>query len=156
MNAVNSIADYTPKSFPEVTEETQGSVAWLSTQNFGSVQFSEVDTLFALFQKAKLISQGIDEQTLKKAVVEAVRLMSSGLFPDFQKPAISVDEYGEFSFSIENSSGYLDIGVCGHGELSYHVRNDVNPDFTVFGDCDWNDTSVPDELVEGTVNLLKR
>lgn len=88
----------------------------------------------------------IDISRLNKAFVEAVRLVMSGLFDKEIFPNISVDPYAEFTFSHESSSGYIDIGVRGAGELSYHVRNDVDPQKSKFDDWNWENYIMPQSL----------
>lgn len=88
----------------------------------------------------------IDISKLNKAFVEAVHLVMSGLFGTRIFPNISVDPYAEFTFSHKSTSGYIDIGVRGAGELSYHVRNDVDPQKTKYDDWNWENYIMPQSL----------
>ena len=132
--------------FSEVGEATYGASSSESEQNSHS-GIAHVEELFSLFQSAKLFSVGVDHEQLKSALLEAVRLKSSGLFPDFIKPQVAVDECGEFMFTYKNSTGYIDIGVCGEGVISFHARNDADPEKTTYGDREWDRLSIPDELI---------
>ena len=114
----------------------------------------EASDLFQLFQAARLFCDGVSESTLRAALREAIALKGSGLFPEFIKPEVGIDECGEFSFSVRNSKGYLDIGVSGVGELSFHVRNDCDPSATEYGDMAWDGNGLPLELVESSMYLL--
>jgi hypothetical protein len=96
---------------------------------------------------------GMSVRDDEMAAVEATRILNSGIFPDFLEPHVSVDAYGEFSISLRRPGGYLDIGVCGDGELSYHVRNDFDTSKTVYGDVTWDGATLPDELVEAAIQL---
>ena len=82
----------------------------------------------------------------EQAFHEAIMLTCSQLFSTEINPDVCVDSYGEFTFSHASRAGYVDIGVRGEGELSYHVRNDINPDKTAFDDCKWNLFSLPKPL----------
>ncbi|WP_170403065.1 hypothetical protein [Ruegeria arenilitoris] len=114
-----------------------------------------VDELFALFQSAKLFGADLDLDQLKAALGEAVKLKSSGLFPEYVKPQIAVDECGEFMFTYKNAAGYVDIGVCGEGEISYHARNDNEPEKTAYGDVEWDGVSVPTELIASATTIFQ-
>lgn len=109
--------------------------------------------IFAKFQAAKAFCIDVDSEKLRFAAVEAARILSSGIFSDFLKPNVSVDTYGEFSISLRRPGGYLDIGVCGDGELSFHVRNDFDASKTVYGDVEWDGATLPDELIEAAIQL---
>jgi hypothetical protein len=123
----------------------------------GSSAYSLVpaNRLFELYQKAKMICVDVPGAVLRKAFFEALAVQSSGLFGDFYRPYIGVDECGEFSFVIKNSVGYLDIGVSGEGIISYHVRNDLDPALSVWGDDEWDGRGIPARLVESAVEILK-
>ncbi len=115
-----------------------------------TVQMAQI---FSKFQAAKAFSEGVDAYKIKMAAVEATRILNSGIFPDFLEPHVSVDAYGEFSISLRLPGGYLDIGVCGNGELSYHVRNDLDTSKTAYGDVPWDGVTLPDELIEAAIQL---
>lgn len=109
--------------------------------------------IFSKFQAAKSFCVDVEPDRLRFAAVEAARILSSGIFSDFLRPNVSVDTYGEFSISLRRPGGYLDIGVCGDGELSFHVRNDFDASKTVYGDVEWDGATLPDELIEAAIQL---
>lgn len=102
---------------------------------------------------ARQTFEELDRERLRRAYIEASILVASDLFGDKIVPGISVDPYGEFTFSHKSKAGYIDIGVRGDGELSYHVRNDIDPKKTEFDDHDWNDFAIPQPLREAMMNL---
>jgi hypothetical protein len=114
----------------------------------------EVDDLFQKYQFAKILCESAEIDRLRAAFIEATSFLNCGIFSDFQRPHVGVDEYGEFSFSIRSSRGYLDVGVCGTGEISYHIRNDLEPEKTKFGDTVWDRVSPPSDLTESAIELL--
>ena len=77
------------------------------------------------------------------AYAEALRLAMSGLFEAEFIPDVCIDEYGEFTFSHQSKAGYVDIGVRGVGELSYHVRNDIDPSQSAYDDYIWQNYDIP-------------
>lgn len=109
--------------------------------------------IFTKFQAAKAFCEGVDIDEIRRAAVEAARILNSGIFPDFLEPHVSVDAYGEFSISLSCPGGYLDIGVRGDGELSYHVRNDLDTSKTAYGDVAWDGATLPNELLEAAIQL---
>jgi hypothetical protein len=113
-----------------------GSAQVNSTES--TAQVYEISELISLYQAARIFCIDVREDQLKIAFLEATRIMNSGIFPDFVKPHVGVDQHGEFSISLKSTDGYLDIGVCGDGEISFHVRNDVNPSLTAYGDTKWD------------------
>lgn len=115
-----------------------------------TVQMAQI---FSKFQAAKAFCEGIDIDRIRMAAIETTRILNSGIFPDFLEPHVSVDVYGEFSISLRRLGGYLDIGVCGDGELSFHVRNDFDTSKTVYGDVAWDGATLPEELVEAAIQL---
>lgn len=114
----------------------------------------DLANIFSKFQAAKAFSEGADTERVRAAAVQAVRILNSGIFPDFLQPSISVDAYGEFSISLRSSGGYLDIGVCGDNEISYHVRNDTDASKSVYGDVEWDGVALPDDLIEAAIQLV--
>ena len=80
---------------------------------------------------------------LHLAFEEALLLALSGLFEAEFIPDVCIDEYGEFTFSHQSKAGYVDIGVRGAGELSYHVRNDIDPSQTAYDDYIWQNYDIP-------------
>jgi len=106
---------------------------------------------------AQLTFENLDESKLKFALVEANRLVASGLFEAQIIPDVSTDPYGEITFSHKSSAGYIDIGVRGVGELSYHVRNDLQPQESVYDDYDWIESNqiVPVKLFNAVTQLRK-
>ena len=107
------------------------------------------------FSFACLTWDYLERSQLLRAFEEAVRLAESGLFEAEFKPSICVDEYGEFSFSHESKAGYVDIGVRGVGELSYHVRNDIEPGKTAYDDLLWTECHAPQRLYDAIAALRK-
>lgn len=112
--------------------------------------------IFSKFQAAKNFCVDADSDKLRLAAAEAARILSSGIFSDWLRPDVSVDTYGEFSISLRRPGGYLDIGVCGDGELSFHVRNDFDASKTVYGDVEWDGATLPDELIEAAIQLSEQ
>ena len=104
--------------------------------------------LFALGTLDKL-----DDDQFKIAFGEAIILADSQLFGEEICPDVSVDPYGEFTFSHKSKAGYVDIGVRGEGELSYHVRNDIEPEQTRFDDYSWIGYDIPHELIDALTSL---
>ena len=113
----------------------------------------EMAQIFSKFQSAKEFCEGVDIDRIRLAAVEAARILNSGIFPDFLEPQVSVDAYGEFSISLKRPGGYLDIGVRGDGELSYHVRNDLDASKTTYGDIPWYGSNLPDELIDAAIQF---
>lgn len=152
--SVNHFWSENSRRLEGVSETSYETLPSVPEQNSDS-GIAKVDELFSLYQSAKLFGVDVEPDQLKSALLEAVRLKSSGLFPDFIKPQIAVDECGEFMFTYKNSTGYIDIGVCGEGEISFHARNDSDPEKTTYGDQEWNGLSVPDELIEGATSIFQ-
>lgn len=92
-------------------------------------------------------------KTVATAANEAADLICSNIFNEHLLPEILVDEYGEFSFVIKRDSAYIDIGVRGENELSYHVRNDSSG-ASVYDDIEINDSFIPDSLREALEDLI--
>ena len=105
-----------------------------------------VAEVYDAYAFAQYVFPELDNQRLGRAYIEARFLASSLLFGDELYPSVSVDEHGEITFSHRSDSGYVDIGVRGEGVLSYHVRNDVDPEKTEFDDYDWSDFDIPMRL----------
>jgi hypothetical protein len=124
------------------------------SDSFAAARIYEVNDLFQKYQYAKLLCEGVEAARLRSAFAEAASFLNSGIFSDYYKPHIGVDEYGEFSFTIRSNRGYLDVGVSGRGEISYHVRNDADPTKTRFGDAAWDRVSPPADLTESAIELL--
>ena len=117
------------------------------------------DRLLAEVQSAHRFARhaytDLDGARLDRAMEEAQRLAASGLFDADLMPDIVADQYGEFTFSHESPAGYIDIGVRGVGELSYHVRNDKDPAATRYDDHKWGDGRIPQELAEAIAALRR-
>lgn len=119
----------------------------IGTKNLTDDAYARLyDEVYQAFAFARHTFADLDEAQLELAFFEAKILASSALFGEELLPNVSVDPYGEFTFSHRSAVGYVDIGVRGEGELSYHVRNDVDPSETKFDDHDWADYNVPQHL----------
>ena len=122
--------------------------------NLGSVKNQHlVDEVQRNFNLANHTSNNSELNQLHCAYIEAIYLAKCGLFEVEFTPEICIDEYGEFTFSHQSEAGYVDIGVRGVGELSYHVRNDIDPSKTAYDDLNWHDYRVPPRLYEAIVAL---
>ena len=95
----------------------------------------------------------LESRQLDLAYAEALRLASSGLFEAELIPDVCIDEYGEFTFSHQSQAGYVDIGVRGVGELSYHVRNEIDPNQTAYDDYIWQNYDIPIGLYKAIAAL---
>ena len=105
---------------------------------------------------ARFTYSDIDHDKLRKAQNEANLLAYSGLFSEECAPSVCIDRFGEISFTHSSGVGYIDIGVSGESELSYHVRNDTDPERSVFNDYTWNDGSIPAELFHAIFELKSK
>ncbi len=92
--------------------------------------------------------QDLDRNQLEHAIREALILAKSGLFDSEIYPDIRVDPYGEITFSHKSSAGYVDIGVRGERELSYHIRNDLEPTNSKYDDHRWDYNFLPQPLCD--------
>ncbi|MCY4228382.1 MAG: hypothetical protein OXF20_11995 [Gammaproteobacteria bacterium] len=99
--------------------------------------------------------QDLDRNRLEQAICEALILANSGLFDSEIYPDVRVDPYGEITFSHKSSAGYVDIGVRGERELSYHVRNDIEPMNSKFDDHRWDYNCLPQPLCDA-IRALKQ
>lgn len=143
----------------EVTVEFDGTLDFYKSEDASKHQGIGARTklfeeIYQAFQFARHTFSDLDETRLEVACLEAQLLAASNLFGEEITPNVSVDPYGEFTFSHRSSAGYVDIGVRGEGELSYHVRNDVHPDETKFDDYVWADYEVPQPLF-GALGALR-
>ena len=100
-----------------------------------------------LCRYARLCYDEIDHEQLRAAQNEANVLIYSGVFSERLAPDVTIDRYGEISFTHQSVTGYVDIGVRGETELSYHVRNDVVPEATDYDDYAWDRFDVPAGLL---------
>lgn len=114
-----------------------------------------LEDVYQAFQFAYHAFPNLDKKQLFQALNEANILARSRLFGDALYPEVCVDPYGEFTFSHSSEAGYVDVGVRGDGELSYHVRNDVDPAETKFDDYDWSDRDIPQDLFTALKSLRK-
>ncbi len=126
----------------------------VTTPNLDSSQTQAlVDEVRWNFNFAYSTWKELDYSQLYSAFAEAILLARSGLFEAEFIPDICVDEYGEFTFSHQSEAGYVDIGVRGKRELSYHVRNDIDPSKSEYDDLTWNDYSTPIRLYRAIAAL---
>ena len=95
----------------------------------------------------------LDKDRLAAAYREAAVLASCDIFQETLLPDICVDPAGEFTLSCEPKGGYVDIGVTGAQELSYHVRNDLDPQKSANDDLDWRDQRIPERLLHALAAL---
>lgn len=114
----------------------------------GNIKEKLLAQLDSLVEQAKKEGFYSDVEQLELGFKEAVGIINSHIFDDKLYPVISIDHFGEITFSYKSPVGYIDIGVRGEKELSYHIRNDVNPRETRYGDCKWDDDySIPIEVL---------
>ena len=106
------------------------------------------DRVDQLCRFARWAYEEIDAEKLYRAQNEANVLIHSSVFSEALSPEVCIDPHGEISFTHKSRSGYVDIGVRGDGELSYHVRNDLEPEQSVHDDHVWQDCIVPMKLRE--------
>ena len=114
-----------------------------------------MDEIWNAYTFAKYTFVELDAEQLELARNEAMVLAASQLFEAKVVPQVCVDPYGEFTFSHKSAAGYIDIGVRGERELSYHVRNDISPDDTRYDDYVWDDLHVPQELFQAIEKIKK-
>jgi len=105
-----------------------------------------VEEVVRVWKSARGTLHAVENGQAEQAFHEAIVLTYSRLFSTEIYPDVCVDAYGEFTFSHMSPAGYVDIGVRGAGEISYHVRNDIDPDKTAFADCEWDLGSLPPSL----------
>lgn len=111
------------------------------------------DRVEQLCRFARFAYEEIDTERLARAQNEANVLVQSSVFSENLSPDVCIDRHGEISFTHRSEAGYLDIGVRGDGELSYHVRNDHRPEHSVCDDHYWPDFAIPIELLESVQEL---
>ena len=107
-----------------------------------------LDEVIGAYILAKETYSELNQSQLLSAYTEAAFLAGSGLFGDKIIPQIGVDTCGEFIFWHRTDVSYIDIGVCGEGVLSYHVRDLARSELTVFDDYDWADFDIPKRLFD--------
>ncbi len=110
------------------------------------------DRIDQLCRFARFAYDEIDTERLARAQNEANVLVRS-VFSENLWPDVCIDPHGEISFTHRSEAGYMDIGVRGDGELSYHVRNDLRPECSTCDDHDWSDFAIPIELMESMQEL---
>lgn len=115
--------------------------------------FDELETVYL---HAKSVYQYLDKTKFEIGYYEAKILIYNRLFSEELYPTISIDLYGEFIFTHKSIKGYVDIGVRGEKELSYHVRNDVNPSETRYDDHEWDDNYIIPKALFNALNSLKQ
>lgn len=139
------------------TEKVQTPIEDSSTLNMNlSSHYSHLQNeVNRVSSFARIAFDDLDPVKLNAAVYEANQLVACGLFEAEIVPDVSIDRYGEITFSHKSSAGYIDIGVRGVGELSYNVRNDIEPQASRYDDHDWhmNNQIVPVELYNAIVHL---
>jgi len=80
------------------------------------------DRVDELCRFARFSYEELDVERMSKAQNEANVLVHNNAFSETLLPDVCIDRHGEISFTHRSKSGYVDIGVRGDGELSYHVR----------------------------------
>ena len=106
------------------------------------------DKLYTAFIYWKSSFNPMEIEKLTAAYNEASSLVLSGLFGTEMVPNIGIDSCGEIIISHRSATGYVDIGCRGEKELSFHVRNDVDPTKTAYGDIEFDGSTLPEALVE--------
>ena len=114
------------------------------------------DELEIAYLHAKSMYQDLNSTKFVIGYHEAKILIYNRLFSEELYPTISIDPYGEFIFTHKSNKGYVDIGVRGENELSYHVRNDVNPSETRYDDYEWDDNYIIPKALYNALNSLKQ
>ncbi len=114
-----------------------------------------LDEIDHAYQSALYFDVNLDRDQLTQAINEAKLLARSFLFGTELIPDVSLDSYGEFTFSHNSDAGYIDIGVRGVGELSYHVRNNFEPENMIFDDYHWRDFHIPKQLCNAIWELRR-
>ena len=114
-----------------------------------------LEDIYQAFNLAHHIFCDLDKTQLARAFLEASFLADIRIFGEELLPSVCVDPYCEFTFSHKSKAGYVDIGVRGVGELSYHVRNDIDPTQTQFDDHKWEDYKIPQKLFTALQALRK-
>lgn len=92
-----------------------------------------------------LESVSVDDLTVARNAAKSI--VNAQVFSDTHFPEITIDPYGEVSFTMRRPRGYVDIGVDTSNQLSYHIRNDQDGSST-FDDVDFASREVPSRLVE--------
>ena len=109
-----------------------------------------------LCRYARHCYEEIDVTQLSAAQNEANVLIYSGVFSERLSPNVTIDRYGEISFTHQSDTGYVDIGVRGEMELSYHIRNDVKPDATDHDDYAWDRFDIPPTLLAAVEQFVSK
>ncbi|MFQ6554098.1 hypothetical protein AAD018_017280 [Aestuariibius insulae] len=109
-----------------------------------------------LCRYARHCYEEIDQVRLNAAQNEANVLICSGIFSERLSPNVTIDRYGEISFTHQSDTGYIDIGVRGETELSYHIRNDVAPNATDHDDYAWNRFDIPSTLLDAVEKFVSK
>ncbi len=165
LDAMTTVELHDSEKFPSIAKAPTASFTKFVSSSSSTVEekpnFSDAMALSLISEIhlnlyfARSTWNDLDIDQLYRASEEAARLARSGLFAAELKPSVSVDEYGEFTFSHQSKAGYVDIGVRGAGELSYHVRNDIEPSETAYDDLPWKEHHPPEKLYEAVVALRK-
>jgi hypothetical protein len=96
---------------------------------------------------AAAIAQGrVSEKQILAAAKEAIRVIAWNIFSETAYPKIRIDDFGEICFIVVKNSGYADLGISGIGEISFGIRNDLDPDYSFFGDEPIADDDLPGRL----------
>jgi hypothetical protein len=87
-----------------------------------------------------------DSDRLRAAAQEAFRLISWRIFSDQVFPRVRIDDEGEICFVVAKDQAYVDIGVSGHGIVSFGIRNDQDPSASDHGDEPIESEELPQRL----------
>lgn len=140
-------------SLPIVTSDA-GAVYrgfWDNPSESNAIKIQQ--NLYSAYIFAKATFNVSDLEKLEAAYLEASALITSGAFGVDIFPSVGIDQYGEIILSQKLDSGYIDIGCRGEGELSYHIRNDRDPNLSAFGDVDFSESIIPADLIDALAEL---
>ncbi|MCY4304072.1 MAG: hypothetical protein OXC62_04710 [Aestuariivita sp.] len=126
-----------------------------NTERETNIVHEQILKIKRVWESAQGFLSEINKEQAEQAFQEALALTLSRLFSKEINPEICIDHYGEFTFSHESHAGYVDIGVRGQREISYHIRNDIHPEKTKFDDCEWDLISLPKPLSIAMENLQR-
>lgn len=107
-----------------------------------------VDRVDELCWLARFSYEGLDTEKLARARNGTNGPIHGNVFSGTFLPDVCIDRHGETGFRHRPKSGYVDMGIRGDGELSYHVRNYRDPQSSAHDDHRWSDFAIPKRLRE--------